>query len=106
MSSWFWVIRSSPTYATVLGLPPTWYKSPAYRSRAVIDPRGVLAEFGLDIPETTEVRVWDSTAEIRYLVIPQRPQGTEGLDEEALADLVTRDSMIGTGLPLQPGAVS
>jgi nitrile hydratase len=91
---------------SVLGLPPTWYKSPAYRSRAVIDPRGVLAEFGLDIPETTEVRVWDSTAEIRYLVVPQRPQGTEGLDEEALADLVTRDSMIGTGLPRQPGAAS
>ncbi|HVW55965.1 MAG TPA: nitrile hydratase subunit alpha [Rhizobiaceae bacterium] len=91
---------------SVLGLPPTWYKSPAYRSRAVIDPRGVLAEFGLDIPETTEVRVWDSTAEIRYLVVPQRPQGTEELDQGALADLVTRDSMIGTGLPLQPGATS
>ena len=89
---------------SVLGLPPTWYKSPAYRSRAVIDPRGVLAEFGLAIPEASEVRVWDSTAEIRYLVIPQRPQGTEALDEEALADLVTRDSMIGTGLALQPGA--
>lgn len=91
---------------SVLGLPPTWYKSPAYRSRAVIDPRGVLAEFGIDLPETTEVRVWDSTAEIRYLVIPQRPQGTEGLAEEALADLVTRDSMIGTGLPHQPGEAS
>ena len=91
---------------SVLGLPPTWYKSPAYRSRAVIDPRGVLAEFGLDIPETTEVRVWDSTAEIRYLVIPRRPQGTDGLNEEALADLVTRDSMIGTGLPLLPGTIS
>jgi len=91
---------------SVLGLPPTWYKSPAYRSRAVIDPRGVLAEFGLAIPEASEVRVWDSTAEIRYLVIPQRPQGTEALDEEALADLVTRDSMIGTGLALQPGAAS
>ncbi|MGN6585266.1 MAG: nitrile hydratase subunit alpha [Rhizobiaceae bacterium] len=91
---------------SVLGLPPTSYKSPAYRSRAVIDPRGVLAEFGLAIPEASEVRVWDSTAEIRYLVIPQRPQGTEALDEEALADLVTRDSMIGTGLALQPGAAS
>lgn len=91
---------------SVLGLPPTWYKSPAYRSRAVIDPRGVLAEFGIDLPETTEVRVWDSTAEIRYLVIPQRPQGTEGLAEEALADLVTRDSMIGAGLPLRPGEAS
>ena len=88
---------------SVLGLPPTWYKSPAYRSRAVIDPRGVLAEFGIDLPEKTEVRVWDSTAEIRYLVIPQRPQGTEGLAEEALADLVTRDSMIGAGLPLRLG---
>jgi nitrile hydratase len=91
---------------SVLGLPPTWYKSPAYRSRAVIDPRGVLAEFGLDIPDATEVRVWDSTAEIRYLVIPRRPEGSDGLDEEALADLVTRDSMIGTGLPLQPGTAS
>jgi len=91
---------------SVLGLPPTWYKSPAYRSRAVIDPRGVLAEFGLDIPETTEVRVWDSTAEIRYLVIPQRPDGSEALDEEALAALVTRDSMIGTGLARQIGATA
>jgi nitrile hydratase len=89
---------------SVLGLPPVWYKSPPYRSRAVIDPRGVLAEFGLDIPETTEVRVWDSTAEIRYLVIPRRPEGSEGLDEEALAALVTRDSMIGTGLALAPEA--
>lgn len=86
----------------VLGLPPVWYKSDAYRSRAVIDPRGVLREFGLELPEEKEVRVWDSTAEIRYLVVPQRPDGTEGLSEEQLAALVTRDSMIGTGLPLKP----
>jgi nitrile hydratase len=89
---------------SVLGLPPAWYKSPAYRSRAVIDPRSVLAEFGLDIPADTEVRVWDSTAEIRYLVVPRRPEGSEGLDEAALAALVTRDSMIGTGLPRRPEA--
>jgi nitrile hydratase len=81
---------------TVLGLPPVWYKSAPYRSRAVIDPRGVLAEFGVSLPEDVEVRVWDSTAEIRYLVIPERPAGTEGLDQEALAALVTRDGMIGT----------
>ena len=87
---------------SVLGLPPVWYKSAPYRSRAVIDPRGVLAEFGVTLPETTRIRVWDSTAEIRYLVVPMRPQGTEGFDEEALADLVTRDSMIGTGLALGP----
>jgi nitrile hydratase len=80
---------------SVLGLPPVWYKSSAYRSRAVIDPRGVLAEFGLTIGEETSIRVWDSTAEVRYLVIPERPAQTEGLGEEALADLVTRDSMIG-----------
>jgi nitrile hydratase len=80
----------------VLGLPPVWYKSPAYRSRAVIDPRGVLAEFGTELPAGAEVRVWDSTAEVRYLVIPERPAGTEALDEAALADLVTRDGMIGT----------
>jgi nitrile hydratase len=85
---------------SVLGLPPVWYKAPAYRSRAVIDPRGVLAEFGVTLPEKTGIRVWDSTAELRYLVVPLRPAGTEGLDEEALAKLVTRDSMIGTGLAL------
>ena len=85
---------------TVLGLPPVWYKSPPYRSRAVIDPRGVLAEFGLTLPSDRKVRVWDSTAELRYLVVPMRPQGTEGLDRERLAALVTRDSMIGTGLPV------
>ena len=82
----------------VLGLPPTWYKSAPFRSRAVIDPRGVLSDFGLKLPDQTEVRVYDSTAEIRYLVVPMRPQGTEGLDETQLAALVTRDSMIGTGL--------
>jgi nitrile hydratase subunit alpha len=86
----------------VLGLPPTWYKSAPYRSRAVKDPRGVLAEFGVQLPGTTSIRVWDSTAEVRYLVIPQRPAGTEGWREEALADLVTRDSMIGTGLARSP----
>jgi len=82
----------------VLGLPPVWYKSAPYRSRMVRDPRGVLAEFGVTLPASTEIRVWDSTAEVRYLVIPERPTGTEGLSEEALAALVTRDSMIGTGL--------
>jgi len=87
----------------VLGLPPTWYKSAPYRSRAVKDPRGVLADFGLTLPDATEIRVVDSTAEVRYLVIPQRPAGTEGLDEAALAALVTRDSMIGTGLARDPG---
>jgi nitrile hydratase len=87
---------------SVLGLPPVWYKSPPYRSRAVIDPRGVLAEFDVTLPEATSVRVWDSTAELRYLVIPMRPAGTEGWDAEALAGLVTRDSMIGAGLALDP----
>jgi nitrile hydratase len=87
---------------SVLGLPPVWYKSPPYRSRAVIDPRGVLAEFGVTLPEETTVRVWDSTAELRYLVIPMRPAGTEGWDEDALAGLVTRDSMIGAGLARRP----
>ena len=86
----------------VLGLPPTWYKSAPYRSRAVKDPRGVLAEFGVELPASTSIRVWDSTAEVRYLVIPQRPAGTEGWSEEALADLVTRDSMIGTSLASSP----
>jgi nitrile hydratase len=86
----------------VLGLPPVWYKSMPYRSRAVIEPRAVLAEFGLTLPEMTEVRVWDSTAEIRYLVIPERPAGTDGLGEDDLAALVTRDSMIGTGFARTP----
>jgi nitrile hydratase len=80
----------------VLGLPPNWYKSHAYRSRAVIEPRAVLREFGLDLPESVEVRVWDSTAEVRYLVVPERPAGTETMSEEQLAALVTRDAMIGT----------
>ena len=79
----------------VLGLPPVWYKSSAYRSRAVIDPRGVLAEFGLALPDEVAVRVWDSTAEIRYLVLPERPAGSDGMDAEALAALVTRDAMVG-----------
>jgi nitrile hydratase subunit alpha len=79
----------------VLGLPPTWYKSAPYRSRAVIDPRGVLREFGVTLADDVQVRVWDSTAEIRYLVLPERPPGTEGMTEEALAALVTRDSMVG-----------
>ena len=79
----------------VLGLPPVWYKSAAYRSRSVIDPRGVLREFGLELPDDVEVRVWDSTAELRYLVLPERPAGTDGLSEDALAALVTRDAMIG-----------
>lgn len=88
----------------VLGLPPVWYKSAPYRSRAVRDPRGVLAEFGVALPAQREIRVWDSTAEVRYLVIPQRPEGTDGWSEEQLAGLVTRDSMIGTGLPRAPEA--
>ncbi|MEM8700356.1 MAG: nitrile hydratase subunit alpha [Pseudomonadota bacterium] len=87
---------------TVLGLPPVWYKSAPYRSRAVRDPRGVLAEFGVTLPEDMEIKVWDSTAEVRYLVVPERPQGTHGWSEEDLAELVTRDSMIGTGLACDP----
>ncbi|MGE6783471.1 nitrile hydratase subunit alpha [Ensifer adhaerens] len=90
---------------SVLGLPPVWYKAPPYRSRAVIDPRGVLSEFGLALPETTRIRVWDSTAELRYLVIPERPAGTDGFSEEELAELVTRDSMIGTGIALSAEAL-
>jgi nitrile hydratase subunit alpha len=88
----------------MLGLPPVWYKSAAYRSRTVMDPRGVLADFGVTLPAGTEIRVWDSTAETRYLVVPMRPDGTDGWDEERLAGLVTRDSMIGTGLARDPGA--
>jgi nitrile hydratase len=84
---------------SVLGLPPTWYKSAPYRARAVKDPRGVLKEFGVELPESTRIRIWDSTAEVRYLVLPQRPPGTDHLSEHELAALVTRDSMIGTGLP-------
>jgi nitrile hydratase len=90
----------------VLGLPPVWYKSAPYRSRAVADPRGVLRDFGVELPEETAIRVWDSTAEVRYLVLPMRPAGTDGFDEERLAALVTRDSMIGTGLPKRPEEVS
>jgi nitrile hydratase len=88
----------------VLGLPPAWYKAPAYRARAVREPRAVLAEFGVTPPKSTRIIVHDSTAEMRYLVIPERPEGTESLDEAALAALVTRDSMIGCGLPRRPGA--
>lgn len=90
----------------VLGLPPTWYKSAPYRARAVKDPRGVLADFGVILPESTEIRLWDSTAEVRYLVIPKRPPGTDELSEEQLSALVTRDSMIGTGLPTTPDSAS
>ncbi|MEO1704481.1 MAG: nitrile hydratase subunit alpha, partial [Pseudomonadota bacterium] len=88
----------------VLGLPPVWYKSPPYRARAVAEPRAVLSEFGVTLPEGTRIRVWDSTAEVRYLVIPERPLGTEGWSPEELAGLVTRNSMIGTGLALAPGS--
>ncbi len=90
----------------VLGLPPVWYKSAPYRSRVVIDPRAVIAEFGVQLPASTKFRVWASTAEIRYLVIPMRPAGTEGWTQEQLARLVTRDSMIGTGLALEPDALA
>ena len=88
----------------VLGLPPIWYKSAPYRSRAVIDPRGVLREFGLDLPDDVEVRVWDSTADLRYLVLPERPAGTESMSEDALAALVTRDSMVGVAKVTPPPA--
>ncbi len=91
---------------SVLGLPPVWYKSAPYRAKAVIDPRGVLADFGVTLPDGTAIRVWDSTAELRYLVLPQRPAGTEGWSESQLADLVTRDSMIGTGLAALPDAAA
>ena len=86
----------------VLGLPPVWYKSAPYRSRAVFDPRGVLRDFGLELPPDTEIRVWDSTAEIRYLVVPMRPPDTQGWGERELREIVTRDCMIGTGLPGRP----
>ena len=89
----------------LLGLPPVWYKSAPYRARAVADPRGVLAEFGVTLPKETEITVWDSTAEVRYLVVPERPAGSEGWSEADLARLVTRDSMIGTGLALDPAAL-
>jgi nitrile hydratase subunit alpha len=84
----------------VLGLPPTWYKSPPYRARMVAEPRAVLREFGVELPDEVEIRVWDSSAEVRYLVVPMRPAGTDGLTEDALAALVTRDCMIGTAVPL------
>lgn len=90
----------------VLGLPPVWYKSAAYRSRAVIDPKGVLADFGITLPAGTRIRVWDSTAETRFIVVPMRPAATEGWSAERLADLVTRDSMIGTGLAKAPREVA
>jgi nitrile hydratase len=90
----------------VLGLPPVWYKSAPYRSRAVRDPRGVLADFGVTLPPETAIRVWDSTAETRFLVLPMRPAGTDGWSDERLAALVTRDSMIGTALPLLPAEVA
>ncbi len=83
----------------VLGLPPNWYKSPPYRARVVAEPRAVLREFGLELPEDTEIRVWDSSAEVRYLVLPERPRGTDGWTEDELASIVTRDCMIGTALP-------
>ena len=86
----------------LLGIPPGWYKSDEYRARTVREPRKVLAEFGVTLPKDKAVRVWDSTAEMRYLVIPERPSGSAGMDEDALAELVTRDSMIGTGLPMEP----
>jgi nitrile hydratase len=89
----------------VLGLPPAWYKSAAYRSRAVLEPRKVLQEFGLDLEDSVEVRVWDSTAEVRYLVLPERPEGAEGLSEEDLVGLVTRDAMVGVARVRAPAAV-
>jgi len=87
---------------SLLGIPPGWYKSDSYRARAVREPRKVLAEFGVTLPDATKLRVWDSTAEVRYLVVPMRPAGTEGWEEQALAELVSRDSMIGTGLAQEP----
>lgn len=87
----------------LLGLPPSWYKSPEYRARTVREPRAVLREFGIELPDDTEIRVWDSSSDLRYIVVPQRPEGTEDMSESELADLVTRESMIGTGLPGLPG---
>jgi len=91
---------------SLLGLPPVWYKSAPYRSRAVADPRGVLRDFGIELPDNVEIRVWDSTSEVRYLVVPMRPAATDGWNEERLADLVTRESMIGAGLPQKSGEVA
>jgi nitrile hydratase subunit alpha len=90
----------------LLGLPPKWYKDPAYRARAIAEPRAVLREFGLKLPQETAIRVWDSTSEVRYLVVPMRPDGTEGATEGELAALVTRDSMVGTGVPAAPAGVA
>ena len=90
----------------VLGLPPVWYKSAPYRSKAVMDPRGVLGDFGVQVDDAVTLRVWDSTAEVRYLVVPMRPTGTDGWTQEQLAALVTRDSMIGTGMALPPSAAA
>jgi nitrile hydratase len=90
----------------VLGLPPTWYKSPPYRARAVSEPRAVLSEFGVELPDEIEIRVWDSSAEVRYLVLPMRPSGTEGWSEPELAAVVTRDCMIGTALPIVPDSAT
>ena len=90
----------------LLGLPPKWYKDPAYRARAVAEPHAVLREFGLELPQETAIRVWDSTSEVRYLVVPMRPDWTEGATEGELAALVTRDSMVGTGLPAAPAGVA
>jgi nitrile hydratase subunit alpha len=90
----------------LLGLPPKWYKDPAYRARAVAEPRSVLREFGLELPQETAIRVWDSTSEVRYLVVPMRPDWTEGATEGELAALVTRDSMVGTGPPAAPAGVA
>ena len=90
----------------LLGLPPSWYKSDEYRSRSVLEPRKVLKEFGLDIPKETKVKVWDSTAEIRYLVLPMRPEGTDGMSIDELSKLVTRDSMIGAGYALTPEKIN
>ncbi|HTS41636.1 MAG TPA: nitrile hydratase subunit alpha [Xanthobacteraceae bacterium] len=90
----------------MLGLPPVWYKSAPYRSRTVKDPRGVLKDFGVTLPKDTQIRVWDSTAETRFLVLPMRPAGTEGWSEDKLAELVTRDSMIGTGMPKNPSEIA
>ena len=91
---------------SVLGLPPVWYKSAPYRSRTVIDPKGVLADFGVTLPADTDIRIWDSTAETRFLVLPMRPAGTDGWSEDRLAELVTRDCMVGTGLPKQPRGIA
>jgi nitrile hydratase len=89
----------------LLGLPPEWYKAPAYRARAVIDPRAVLREFGLELPQTTQIRVWDSTAELRYLVVPERPMGSDDMTEDELMRLVPRDSMIGAGIAISPASL-